>query len=437
MDDLLAARLQMASSLGFHIVFACIGMAMPWLMVLAQWRWMRTGDAVYLRLSKAWAQGVGVFFAVGAVSGTILSFELGLLWPGFMEHAGPIIGMPFSLEGTAFFIEAIALGLFLYGRERLAPGLHLASGVVVGLAGVAAGVLVVSANGWMNSPTGFTYGPEGFSDIDPIAAMLNDAWAVEAVHMTLAAFASVGFAVAGVHAFRLLARPKHQLHRAGLRLALTVGVLAALVQPLSGDRSAKSVAQRQPMKLAAMESHFETGTEVGLWIGGIPNPETRTVKYGVRIPYLLSLLAFSDPAAEVKGLEEIPRGDWPPVVVCHLAFQVMVGIGTLMVGIGALFLWLRWRRPVLLDHPKFLWLIALSTPVGFIAVEAGWIVTEVGRQPWIIYGIMRTEEALTPMPGIQVSLAVTLIVYGLLSALIFGVFSRQIAHVEREEAEHG
>lgn len=436
-EDLFAARTMMASTLAFHIIFACVGMSLPWFMVVARWRELVTGDPLYARLSEAWSKGVAIFFAVGAVSGTVLSFQLGLLWPGFMRHAGAVIGMPFSFEGTAFFVEAIALGLFLYGRDRLRPRVHLACGVMVGVAGMASGILVIAANGWMNSPSGFTVGPEGFTDIDPVAAMLNEAWGVEALHMVLAALASTGFAAAGVHAMRLRARPQLRLHVAGMRIALTFGVVAALLQPLSGDLSAKSVAERQPLKLAAMESHFHTESGAGLWVGGIPDMKERTVNYGVQIPHALSFLAYADPHAEVRGLEDFPEEDWPPVVVCHLAFQVMVMMGMGMAGVGTLYLGLRWRRPKLIEHPWFLGLVAAATPLGFVAVEAGWIVTEVGRQPWIIYGVMRTSEALTPMPGLWVPLTISLTVYALLSALSVAVFWRQIRAVEEAEARHG
>ena len=255
--------------------------------------------------------------------------------------------------------------------------------------------------------------------------------------MVLAALASTGFAAAGVHAMRLRARPQLRLHVAGMRIALTFGVVAALLQPLSGDLSAKSVAERQPLKLAAMESHFHTESGAGLWVGGIPDMKERTVNYGVQIPHALSFLAYADPHAEVRGLEDFPEEDWPPVVVCHLAFQVMVMMGMGMAGVGTLYLGLRWRRPKLIEHPWFLGLVAAATPLGFVAVEAGWIVTEVGRQPWIIYGVMRTSEALTPMPGLWVPLTISLTVYALLSALSVAVFWRQIRAVEEAEARHG
>jgi cytochrome d ubiquinol oxidase subunit I len=432
MSNLLAARSQMAISLGFHIIFTCIGMAMPWLMAAAEYRYRRTRLPVYRELARAWSKGVGVFFAVGAVSGTVLSFELGLLWPQFMRHAGPIIGLPFSWEGTAFFLEAIALGLFLYGWERLPAGIHLFSGVVVGLSGVASGVLVIAANGFMNSPAGFRWVDGHALDIDPTAAMFNDAWASESLHMVIAAFVSTGFAAAGVHAICLLrGSKKHEFHQRGLRLALAMGALAALLQPVSGDISAKDVAKRQPAKLAAMEALYETQRGAPLVIGGIPDDATRQVRHAIEIPRGLSFLAFADLDAEVTGLDRIPRDQWPPTLITHFAFQIMVGLGSLMAAVGAAFLLLRWRRPQLLHRRVALGCIAACTPLGFLAVEAGWTVTEVGRQPWIIYGVMRTADAVSPMPGLQWSLLSITLVYGLLGAVTCFVVARLIRANER------
>ncbi|AFC24721.1 cytochrome ubiquinol oxidase subunit I [Saprospira grandis] len=428
MGDLLAARLQMAFSLGFHIIFACVGMAMPFLMAIAHWRYIKTGDAVYKDLSKAWSKGVAIFFATGAVSGTVLSFELGLLWPEFMEHAGPIFGMPFSLEGTAFFIEAIALGLFLYGWGKIPKWIHWSSGLVVGISGVASGILVVAANAWMNSPTGFDYDPltNTYSNIDPIAAMFNPAWFTQALHMILAAFTATGFAVAGVHAFLLIRKPANRFHQQAMRIALLVGGIAAFLQPISGDISAKDVAVRQPAKLAAMEAHFHTEEYAGLLIGGIPNEETGEVHYGIKIPGLLSFLAHGDFKQEVVGLDQIPEDERPPVAVTHFAFQIMVGAGTFLMMVAFLYFFAQRFRPRWLGHKNFLWLVALSTPLGMLAVEAGWTVTEVGRQPWIINGIMRTKEAVTPMPGIQYSFYTVVVVYTLLAVLVSWLMKRQV-----------
>lgn len=426
MEDLLAARLQMALSLGFHIVFACIGMTMPFLMAIAEYKWIKTGQQVYLDLAKAWSKGVAIFFATGAVSGTVLSFELGLLWPTFMEHAGPIFGMPFSWEGTAFFVEAIALGLFLYGWDRLRPWVHWGTGLVVGISGVASGIFVVAANAWMNSPAGFDWVNGQAINVDPVAAMFNDAWLSQAIHMTLAAFIATGFAVAGLHAFLLLKDRSNVFHRKALKIALAVGAVAAILQPISGDYSAKDVAERQPAKLAALESHFETSTSAPLIIGGIPDEDNREVNYAIRIPGMLSFLAHGDINAEVTGLDQIPEEEWPPVLITHIAFQIMVGAGMLMMIVGLLFLFLYWKKRPQLYRRWFLWLVGICTPLGFIAVEAGWTVTEVGRQPWIIYGIMKTEDALTTMPGIQYSLYMICGLYLLLTGVVSWLMYRQV-----------
>jgi cytochrome bd ubiquinol oxidase subunit I len=429
MDDLVAARLQMAVSLGFHIVFACIGMTMPVLMAFSEWKWLRTGKQVYLDITRAWSKGVAIFFAVGAVSGTVLSFELGLLWPQFMQHAGPIIGMPFSWEGTAFFIEAIAIGIFLYGWNRLNKWVHWASGVIVGISGVLSGIFVVAANSWMNSPAGFDWVNGKAINIDPVAAMFNDAWLSQAIHMTLAAFVSTGFAVAGVHAYLLIRDRSNLFHRKAVKMALAFAAVSALLQPLSGDFSAKDIAKRQPSKLAAAEALYKTSKPADLIIGGIPNEEKETVDYAIHLPGFLSFLAHGDFESEVIGLDKFPKDERPPVLITHLAFQIMVGIGTFLALTGLLFLAFSARWPQLLDKKWWLALIAFTTPLGFIAVEAGWTVTEVGRQPWIIFGVMRTSDAVSPMPGLQYSFYVITIVYIILSIILFWLMKRQIRSI--------
>jgi len=432
MEDLLAARLQMAISLGWHIIFACIGMAMPFFMAFAEWKWMRTKDQVYLDLAKAWSKGVAIFFAVGAVSGTLLSFELGLLWPKFMEHAGPIFGMPFSLEGTAFFVEAIALGVFLYGWDKISPIAHWISGLLVGVSGVLSGIFVVAANGWMNSPSGFDFINGEYVNIDPIAALFNDAWFTQALHMTFAAFASTGFAVAGVHAIMLLRGHKIKFHKEALKIALIFGSIAAFAMPITGDLAAKDVAKRQPAKLAAMEAHYHTSKNAPLIIGGIPDDENQKVDYAIEIPGGLSFLAHGSFDAEVIGLDQFEKEERPPVAVVHFAFQIMVGLGTLMMLIGFLYFIMRWRKWDYINNKWWLRILALSTPIGFIALEAGWTVTEVGRQPWIIYGVMKTKDALTPMPGIQYSLLVIVSVYIMLTLAVIWLMARHIKSIHQK-----
>lgn len=429
MNDFLAARSQMALSLGFHIIYSCIGMVMPVFMAVSHYKYLKTKDEVYKNITQAWSKGVAIFFATGAVSGTMLSFELGLLWPGFMEHAGPIFGMPFSLEGVAFFIEAIALGFFLYGWKRFNKWFHWCTGVLVGVSGIISGILVVAANAWMNSPAGFDYINGQYLNIDPVKAMFNDAWFSEALHMTIAAFAATGFAVAGVHALMIYKRQNITFHTKAFKIAIAFGAAAALLQPLSGDISAKSVAKRQPAKLAAMEALFKTQTHAPLLIGGIPDTATKEVKYGLELPGMLSFLVHDNFEGEVKGLDAIPKDEHPPVAITHYAFQLMVGLGMAMMGIAVMYLIAIWKKRSWLFKKWFLQLFIIATPFGFIAVEAGWTVTEVGRQPWIIQGIMRTADAVTPMPGIQYSFYLFSFVYFTLSLAVIFLLARQIKMV--------
>jgi cytochrome d ubiquinol oxidase subunit I len=428
MDDILAARSQMAMSLGFHIIFAAIGIAMPLLMVIAEWRWLKTGQEVYLTLARRWAKGTAILFAVGAVSGTVLSFELGLLFPTFMEYAGPIFGMPFSLEGFAFFTEAIFLGIYLYGWDKISPRLHLFSGVMVAISGMMSGVFVVLANAWMNSPVGFDIVDGQAVNIDPIAAMMSPMAFTQVLHMTLAAYAATGFLVAGIHAFLLLRDKTNIFHRKALGIALTVGGITAFLMPISGDLSAKAVAKYQPVKFAAMEAHFKTEKAAPLIIGGIPDEETRETNYAIKIPYLLSFLAFGDPNAEVKGLDDFPRDEQPPVAIVHYSFQIMVGLGTAMmlVSLWAAFLWWGNKRK-LPDNKWLLRSLVLLAPAGMIAIEAGWVVTEVGRQPWIIYNVMRTKDAVTPMPNLIVPFLFFTFLYILLAIAVAWLLYRQVA----------
>jgi len=424
--DLLAARAQMAMSLAFHIIFAMVGMAMPLLMVLAERRWLRHKDPLDRTLARRWARGTAIMFAVGAVSGTALSFELGLLWPKFMGFAGPIVGMPFSLEGFAFFFEAIFLGIYLYGWDRVAPRVHWLASVMVLISGVASAAFVLCANAWMNTPTGFTLAPDGtLLDVDVFAAMWNPAALSEVLHMTLAAFASVGFAVAGIHAFMLLRSPGDAFHRRALGLALAVGGVFACLQPLSGDLAAKQVAHYQPVKLAAMEGHWETARDVPLQIGGWPDEARETTDYALEIPYGLSFLAFGDPHAEVRGLKDFPPDERPPVAIVHIAFQIMVACGMAMIGVAAIagFLKVRGRD---LARPWFLRIVVASAPLGLIAVEAGWTVTEVGRQPWVIQGVLRTQDAVTPMPHLVVPFVTFSLLYLVLGVTVIVLLTRKV-----------
>lgn len=429
MNDFIAARSQMALSLGFHIIFSCIGMVMPFFMAVAHFLWLRTGNINYKNVAKAWSKGVAIFFATGAVSGTVLSFELGLLWPEFMKHAGPIFGMPFSLEGTAFFIEAIALGFFLYGWDKFNRWFHWFTGVVVGVSGIVSGILVVAANSWMNSPSGFEYLNGKYTNIDPIKAMFNQGWFSQSLHMTVAAFAATGFAVAGIHALMIVRRRSIGFHATSFKIASIFGVIAALLQPISGDISAKFVAKTQPAKLAAMEAHFKTEKDAALIIGGMPDVQHQQVNYAVKLPGMLSFMIHGTTDSVVKGLDKIAPENQPPVAPVHYAFQVMVALGMLMLGIGLLYLFALFWKKAWFGQDWFLKIFIAATPLGFLAVEAGWTVTEVGRQPWIIQGIMRTADAVTPMPGIIYSFYLFTAVYFSLALAVVFLLKRQIQQV--------
>ena len=426
MTDLMAARMQMAISLGFHIIFAVVGMAMPLLMVIAEGRWLKTKDPAYLDLAKRWARGTAIIFAVGAVSGTVLSFELTLLWPRFMEVAGPVFGLPFALEGFAFFLEAIFLGIYLYGWERVPPRIHWFSGIIVCVSGVLSGVFVVTANAWMNAPQGFSLSDGKPIDIDPVAAMLNPAAFSQALHMTVAAFQAVAFGVAAIHAWVLLRKPGSAFHQKALGIVLPVAFIAAFIQPISGDLSAKMVARVQWVKLAALEGQWETEKGAPLRIGGWPDEERETTPYALEIPFMLSILAHGDPHSEIKGLKEAPPEDRPPVAVVHLAFQIMIACGVIMFATSAWGVWLWFRKRSMFDRPLFLKCLALNGPLGFLAIEAGWTVTEVGRQPWIIQGVMRTRDALTPMTGIWVTMLSFVLIYFLLAWIVVALLKRQV-----------
>jgi len=426
MSPLTAARVQMELSLGFHMIFAAIGVAMPLLMLIAEWRWIRHQDADARRLAHVWARLTAVTFAIGAVSGTALSFELGLLWPRFMAFAGPLIGPAFALEGYAFFIEAIFLGLYLYGWDRLPPRQHWWCGVAVAASGAVSAIMVLAVNAWMQHPVGFTPSPTGAPvDVDAWAVFANPAWAPMAAHSTLSCYQAVGFAAAANYAWTLWRQPADARYaRLGLTISMAVAAVAAIAMPLTGDLLAKRAHHHQPAKLAAAEAHFETQRRAPLTIGGWPDVERRETSFAIEIPGALSVLAGSSLETEVIGLDRIPRDQWPNVPVTHAAFQIMVGAGMTMLGV-AIWYWLAWWRARGGETPLprlLLLALVLCGPLGFLALEAGWVVTEVGRQPWVIYGVMRTADAATTVRGVWASLALFTTVYtGLLVLLVFFV----------------
>lgn len=420
--NLVAARMQMALSLGWHIVLASFGVGMPAITLLAEWRGHRTGDPVYRLLARRWARAMGVLFAVGAVSGTILSFEMGLLWPGLMGVYGEVIGLPFTLEGIAFFLEAIFLGIYLYAWDRMPPVRHMLSGIPIVLAGVASAFFVVTANAWMQQPTGFDMVNGRVVTVDPWAAMFNPATPPQTTHMILAAFMVAGFGMASVYAVAMLRGRRDRYHRLGFLIPFTVAAVLTPAQIVVGDWAARFVAENQPVKLAAMEGVFETERGAPLRLGGIVVDEQ--VRYAVEIPDALSLLVGGSRDAEIRGLREVPPGDRPPVNVVRGAFQLMVGIGMGLLGLSAWAGWAWWRRRDLPRSPWFLRAAAVAGVGAVVALEAGWVVTEVGRQPWIVYGMLRTEDAVNPAPGLVWGFALVAAVYAVLTVATVYVLRR-------------
>lgn len=435
MDHLLYARAQMGLSLAFHMIFAAAGVALPLVLVVADILYLRTRDADYLELSKRMAKGTAILFAVGAVSGTVLSFELGLLWPSFMGTFGEVFGLPFALEGFAFFAEAICLGIYLYGRGKIPERLHLAAGVGVAVSGAASAFFVTLVNAAMNQPVGFVMRDGRPVDVDPIAAMQSPAWGHETLHTLLACYQATAFVLAGIHALMLLRHPGSSVFRKALAVTLSVACVTALIQPLVGDIAARAIAEHQPMKLAASEAHFKTGPAAPLYLGGIPDAEKGEVSYAIKIPAGLSILAFHDPNAVVKGLDTVPRDEWPPVTSVHLSFQVMVITGSAMALLAVISAILAWRKKGLPDSRIFLWTVVASSPLGIIAMEAGWLVTELGRQPWIVYGIMRTKDAVTPFPHLAAPFWMFTLVYLFLGGAVVYLLLRQLRVASGEAPE--
>jgi cytochrome d ubiquinol oxidase subunit I len=437
-DYLLQARQMQALSFAVHIPLVCFGIAFPAMVLFVEWLGHRTGDPVCGVLAKRWSKIMLALFAVGVVTGTILSLELGLLWPNFMATFGSVFGLGFAIEGISFFLEAIFIAIYVYGWGRLSPRAHLLAGIPIVITGFAGSLMVISVNGWMNHPGGFKLENGQVVDVHPWSALFRNSYFWhEIVHMYLAGFIVAGFVVAGVYAFGFLRGRRGRYEHTALVIPLTVAALAAPVQILVGDWAARDVAKAQPVKLAALEGlgHTERGAPVHIlgWYDG------NEVRYGIRIPKLLSFLSHHHWNAEVKGLDTVPAEDQPPVNVVRFAFQTMVGIGTALALLSVVYLgvWLRSRR---LPHSVWFYrALVVAGPLALVALIAGWITTEVGRQPWIVYRVMRTEEAVTGASGIPVGYATLAIVYVALAGAVFWILRRlsrvplefETAHVAR------
>jgi cytochrome d ubiquinol oxidase subunit I len=429
-EYLLEARQMQALSLGVHIPLVCFGISFPAMVLFVEWLHNRTGNPDYKALAKRWSKVMLILFAIGVVTGTILSFELGLLWPRFMEQWGEVFGFAFAVEGLFFFVEAIFIAIYVYGWDRLSPRMHFLSGLPIAIAGVGGSSSVIAVNGWMNNPQGFDVAANGeVTDVRPLEALFNPHLWHEEVHMYLAGFIVAASLVAAVYAAAWLRGRRDGYHRAGLVVPLAVLCLAAPAQIVVGDWAARTVAEEQPTKLAAMEGLEETTDGADLTVGGwYLDGEVRG---GVSIPNILSLLAFHDPDATVQGLADVRAEDRPPVGWVRNCFQLMVGIGTALALLGLWFLWARWRKGALPRSRWFYRLVVLAGPASLVALISGWIVTEVGRQPWIVYELMRVEEAVTGAEGIPVGYATLVAVYlGLIGVALYML--RRLARTPRE-----
>lgn len=440
--EVVPSRAQMATTLGFHIILACFGIAFPAIVLIAEYRALRHSDDIAMLLARRWSQALGVLVAVGAVTGTVLSFEMGLLWPGLMRRFGAALGLPFGFEGIFFFLEAIFTGIYLYGWRRLPGWAHFLSGIPVALSGIAGAVAVMAANSWMNQPGGFVIHKGHIVSVDAWQVVFNHAMPYEAPHMVLAAYMVAGFGVASVYAYGFLKGRRDRYHRLGFGIPFTLAAVVTPVQILVGDTAARAVAHDQPVKFASMEYVAHTSRGVPEFIGGIY--EKGHVYGGLRLPDLDSLLVGFSPHTRVVGWDSVAASNRPPVpTLIHLSFDLMVFLGFLLLAVGlwALFAWK--RRHKLPESRLFWWLAVSSGPAAVLAMEAGWIVTEVGRQPWVVYKLLTTAQAATTNHGIVASLSLVIVLYavlGLITVRVLRILARrwrQASTVEENAVPYG
>ncbi len=407
---LLEARQMQALSFSVHIPLVCFGIAFPAIVVYLEWLHLRTGEPVYRQLAQRWTKVMVALFAVGVITGTILSFEMGLLWPNFTATFGSVFGLGFAIEGFSFFTEAIFLGIYIYGWNRLSPRAHLLSGVPVIVAGFLGSLMVLSVNAWMNHPSGFKLRHGHVVDVNSLKALLGNSYLwPELIHMYIAGYIVTGFVVAAAYACGRLRGHWERYERTAFAVPLTIAAIASPVQIVVGDWLARDVATTQPVKLAAIEGLYKTTRGAPEHLLGWYTD--RQVKYGIEIPKLLSLLAFHNPNAVVKGLDTVPPNDRPPINITRVSFQIMVGLGTAMAVLGVFFLGFRWRRRRLPESPWFYRAVIAAGPLSVVALIAGWVTTEVGRQPWVVYDVMRTSQAVTNVPELPIGYGTLVVVY--------------------------
>ncbi len=434
-DEVIPARAQMATTLGFHIILACMGIAFPTIVLIAEFIGLRRSNKVAMTLARRWSQAMGVLVAVGAVTGTVLSFEMGLLWPGLMRRYGAVLGLPFGIEGLFFFLEAIFTAIYLYGWRRLGGWAHFWSGVPIAASGIFGAMSVIAVNSWMNQPGGFTVSGGRIVSVNTWQVFFNHAAIYEMPHMILAAYMVTGFTVAGVYAAGVLRGRRDRYHCTGFAIAFIPAAVLTPFQIFVGDTAARAIAHDQPVKFASMEYVARTSRDVPEWLGGVY--ANGHIYGGLRVPGMDSLLAGFSTRTQVIGWDSVPAAGRPPVVwLIHLCFDVMVGLGFLLLlaGLWALYGWWRHRR---LPPQRLFWLLgAVSGLAAIVAMECGWVVTEVGRQPWVVYQLQTTTAAATTNGGVIASLSIVIVVYAVLGAatiLILRMLARRWRRSDAQE----
>ncbi|MFJ7733368.1 cytochrome ubiquinol oxidase subunit I [Lysinibacillus sp. NPDC097231] len=423
-------------TLSFHIVYATIGVGIPLMIMIAQWVGLKNNDEHYLLLARRWARGFVITVAIGVVTGTAIGLQLSLLWPNFMELAGQVIALPLFMETFAFFVEAIFLGLYLYTWDRFKnPKRHLLLLVPVAIGASMSAVFITIVNAFMNAPQGFDIVDGELVNIQPVLAMLNPAMPTKVAHVLVTSYMTAAFLLASIAAYRMLRGSKHVYHKKALHLLLKLGLVFSLAALIVGDFSGKYLAEYQPEKLAAAEWHFETKEDASLVLFGVLDGEE--VKYAIKVPYALSVLAHNNPFAEVKGLDQFPEDEQPPLYI-HYLFDVMVVIGTLLIVVAAIYVLGKWRSWNFISSKSFKRIIVAGGPLSLIAVEAGWWFAEVGRQPWILRGYMKTADGATTSDQVDTMLILFAGLYIVLAIGSIITLIRMFRNnpIEREIEEH-
>ncbi|MEH7097653.1 cytochrome ubiquinol oxidase subunit I [Neobacillus vireti] len=424
MSDLVIARSLFGTTMGFHIIFATIGVGLPFMILTAELIYQKTKDIEYVVMAKRWTKAFAVLLGVGIPTGTIAGTQLSLLWPGFMKVIGIVMALPFQIEIYAFFIEALFMSIYVYAAERIAPWMRIASLVLVAIGAMGSAVLITNVHAFEGTPAGFRVVDGKIVDVHPWVAFFNPSFFINAGHVAFSAYTTGAFVIATVSAYKMLksdfSSRVFRFHKKALMLSLVIGGIFSLLTALNGHETAQSLHKNQPEKLAAAEGLFETQSHAPLAIGGFTDRETETVKWAIEVPWALSFLAGNRFDTVVKGLNDFPEEEWPPLFI-HTLFNGMVGIGSLLILIS--FLGIFWKRIIKKEHfPKWLmWLYVASGPLAVLSIEFGWIFACTGRQPWTIYRVLSTKDSVTTATNLGVLFILFTAVYIILALSVIFV----------------